>query len=154
MRVTRLLTLALVLAACKGATGPAAVTPPPPPPGLDPIVLMVNQRSDNDTLAMTWFDQAGQVATFRAAPGTKLCVQFTSTTPVDSVRFIVAVGGSSLDTLPGSGPNWGKAWSPWFNPQTGLTADPTQYPFGAEYWVATAPAGGSVTMFNFPKPAC
>jgi hypothetical protein len=113
------------LAACSGATGPQ---------GLDPTVRLANSAGP-DTLRMTWFDQSGQVATFLVAPGTSACAHFTATRIADSVRFVAVMG----DTSGTPGVQWAKQQSPWFNPATGIGPDPTQYPFGAEFWTVDVP---------------
>jgi hypothetical protein len=119
------LTLTL-LAACSGPTGPT---------GLDPTVLVINNMpvgTQPDTVVLAWWDQSGQTAIVHVAPGASQCVHFTSTTPADSVRFVVVVG-DTLDPIAQSA----KSWSPWFDPQTGLVPGPG-YPNGAEYWRLTA----------------
>jgi len=131
-------TLLLLLVACGGSTGPA---------GLDPTVLVTND-SGPVGFSLTWFDQSGQVATVAVPMGTTQCVHFTSTQIADSVRFIAAMGASSLDTLPGRpGTTWTKSWSPWFDPKNGLpTASPGQYPFGLENMTLDVPARYSLRI--------
>jgi len=135
----------LALAACgKDPAGPKAAA------GLDPIVLVKNQTGPTE-LSMTWFDQSGQKLTTVVGIGQTACIKFTSTTPADSVRFIVAMGTSSTDTSPPpyTGNKWVKQWSPWFDPKTGLVPNnPVDYPFGAEFWTLDVPS----TWFIYLQP--
>jgi hypothetical protein len=143
MRYTAMI-LALLLAACSGATGPAPITPPPP--GLDPIVLGVNHAVN--PMFVAWYSQSGlsRVDTF---PGQSTrCTAFTSASLVDSVRFVAWVG----DTL---GQGWQRDLSPWFDPRLGLTSDSAlnklSYPHGAEFWTMSADPttlGGFATTFK------
>jgi len=151
MKTLRLLWLAVMMAfACaKDASGPKT------PAGLDPIVLVRNSAGPID-LELTWFDQSGQVSTTVIGIGQTACVKFLATLPTDSVRFIAAMGVSSLDTLRGAeGTKYHKTWSPWFNPLTGLpTARADQYPFGAEFWTLNVPTGWALIMQAVEKPPC
>jgi len=139
--------LLLALAACaKDSGGPA---------GLDLIVRVHNAAGPID-LEITWFDQSGQVSTTVVGIGQTACVKFLSTLPTDSVRFITAMGVSSLDTLRGAeGTKYSKQWSPWFNPLTGLpTARADQYPFGAEFWTLNVPGRWELIMQAVERPPC
>jgi hypothetical protein len=121
------------------------------PKGLDPIVLVKNEQSDLSPVTMTWYDQSGQVQFNTFAPFETRCVEFTSASETDSVRFVVTVG----DTTGNNGP-WHVATSPWFDPRTGLpTASPEAYPDGAEYWTLTIQSdGGGPVMAPVSSPPC
>jgi len=134
--------LAVLGAACSGATGPK---------GIDPTVLASNVATDPlDSLRLTWYDQSGQVSTTVLAPGVRVCVHFTSTLPADSVRFVASMGPVGVP-----GTIWSQATSPWFDPRTGVGPDPTQYPFGAEFWTAVGNGAAlGITMQAVPAAPC
>lgn len=133
--------LFVLLAACSGgATGPQ---------GLDPRVQLSNAAGP-DTLHMTWFDQSGQVQAAVLLPGQSVCLAFISTRVADSVRFVVWMG----DTTGTPGAVYAKQQSPWFNPATGVGPDPTQYPFGAEFWTVAVPSAYSISMQAVQTSPC
>jgi hypothetical protein len=133
--------LVVLVASCKDQA--------PKPAGLDPIVLVNNNQSAFPA-SMTWYSQSGQVLATTFPANTSTCIDFTSSTVTDSVRFVVVLG----DTTGHNGP-WAKGWSPWFDPRTGLpTAAPEAYPDGAEYWTLDITGGPSLVMKAVAEPPC
>lgn len=118
------------------------------PLGLDPIVLVSNPQSTYSPVVLAFYDQSGQAQVNTFAPFESRCVEFTSASEADSVRFVVVVG----DTLGQHGP-YSKQWSPWFDPRTGIPgANPDEYPHGLEYWKLTVndQAGASIEFLADP----
>lgn len=118
--------LLVVTLACGDSNGPK---------GLDPTVLFNNftpgAPNVGGTVTMVWYDQSGQVLKTDIPFSESRCIQFIATRLADSVRFEMYAGDTTSTSSP-----WWKAWSPWFNPQTGfVNAAPGAYPNGAEYWI-------------------
>jgi hypothetical protein len=113
-----LLSLAVLLAACKGSTGPQAVNP-------DPTVLVTNQTAQ-DTV---WFNWAGSNLVGGVVgpilTGQSRCVQFNALP--DSAYFTIRVPGPENVY-----PYWPSTKPPRF--------DPTAHP----YWTVTVPDTVSV----------
>jgi len=122
--MNRYLVLAvMLLAACGNPSGPQ---------GLDPTVLFYNFGSgapiQGAEITFIWRDASGQMQKTAIPWSARVCIQFTSTTPTDSVRYEYFAGDTT-----GRNGAWFKASGPWFNPQTGVASD-AAYPDGAEYW--------------------
>jgi hypothetical protein len=140
MRTSRFAIAALaLLVACKDQS----------PRGLDPIVKITNEQPGVFPRAvMAWYSQSGLARVDTIPPGATECVEFTSATPTDSVRFVVVVGDTA------GGGSWAKQESPWFDPTTGIpTAAPGSYPFGAEYWTVDVTDSGA-SMLAVQSPPC
>jgi len=117
MRISlrRAIVLLALLAACSSASGPQ---------GLDPTVSFKN--ASPYTVAMDWYAQSGLAKHTVIPTGDSLCIVFFSSGATDSVRYVI-----DDSTYRPAGTGWSKQWSPWFNPQTGITADAVSYPDGA-----------------------
>jgi hypothetical protein len=117
------------------------------PKGKDPTVLVRNFQSNYFPVTLTWYDQSGQVQISTVTAGEERCVHFTSTLATDSVRFVIIAGDTT-----GQHGGYQTQTSPWFDPATGLGPDPSQYPFGAEYWTLTVTGDGPsiVAVENAP----
>jgi hypothetical protein len=98
MRVT-MLSLAVLLAACSGATGPQ---------GLDPTVLLTN-ISPADTLYFTWRDGQGITGSVTVLPSGSSCTRFTA--QADSAYFEAHATNNVFHTT-------ATYTQPWFDPAT------------------------------------
>ena len=119
MKLLSFVVLVAVLA-CGDSSGPK---------GLDPIVSFENQSPYK--VAMNWWSQSGLVSHTEINVGDSTCIVFLAADANDSVRYEI-----DDSTYRPVGTGWSKQWSPWFDPRSGIpTANPSEYPYGAEYWV-------------------